>query len=257
VNTSSFAGRRALVTGANSGIGAAVAKQLADAGAEVVLIGRDRERLWAVASGLSGGQEHRVVDVDLTDDGAVAGLAEYLADEDLALHVLVHSAGMFNPKPFEAITLDDLAATWAINARAPFRLTQALLPRMVDGGAIVFVTSVSGHVGMAGQTAYGMTKSAVEGLVRALAVELAPRRIRVNAVAPGYTATPMNAGFRQVCGAVEKRAQAALAGRVAAAEEIARVIVFVASADASFVIGTSVHVDGGYPTADLQRAVSA
>ena len=116
------------------------------------------------------------------------------------------------------------------------------------------MTSVSAHVGMAGQSAYAMSKGAVEALSRTLAVELSPRSIRVNTIAPGFVATPMNEGFRKGPGVAERRAEAALAGRLGTPEEIASVVSFLLSEDAAFVNGTTIHANGGYPIAEVQRS---
>ena len=244
---------RILVTGATSGIGHAVAAALARQGAAIFLVGRSRTRLERALAELDGKERHRLLVADLADDQQIAELAKVAATDEVPLDALIHCAGTFELTPFEKIEKADLDQTWVINARAPFRLTQALCSSLRDGAAIVFVTSVSAHVGMAGQTAYATTKGALEALARALAVELADRSIRVNTVAPGYVATAMNAKYRQMTGVAEERARAALAGRLGAAEDIANAVVFLLSEEASFVNATTLHVDGGYPIAEVQR----
>jgi NAD(P)-dependent dehydrogenase (short-subunit alcohol dehydrogenase family) len=246
---------RILVTGATSGIGHAVAAALARQGAAVVLVGRSHTRLERALAQLDGKEHHRLVVADLADDEQVTKLARVAIEDGAPLDGLIHCAGTFELARFEKVGMADLDQTWAINARAPFRLTQALCSSLRDGAAIVFVTSVSAHVGMAGQTAYAMTKGALEAFARALAVELAERSIRVNTVAPGYVATAMNAKYRQGTGVAEERASAALAGRLGAAEDIASAVVFLVSEEASFVNATTLHVDGGYPIAEVQRGI--
>ncbi len=246
---------RIVVTGATSGIGHAVATALARQGAALVLVGRSRARLARALVELDGKEHHRLVVADLADDEQVTELANVAATDEAPLDALIHCAGTFELTPFEKIEKAELDQTWALNARAPFRLTQALCSSLRDGGAIVFVTSVSAHVGMAGQTAYAMTKGALEAFARALAVELSDRSIRVNTVAPGYVATAMNAEYRQMTGVVEARARAALAGRLGAAEDIAGAVAFLVSEAASFVNATTLHVDGGYPIAEVQRGI--
>jgi NAD(P)-dependent dehydrogenase (short-subunit alcohol dehydrogenase family) len=246
---------RILVTGATSGIGHAVAAALARQGAAIVLVGRSRTRLERALAELVGKEHHRLVVADLVDDEQVTELAKAAVADGAPLDGLIHCAGIFELAPFGKIEEADLDQTWAINARAPFRLTQALCSSLRDGAAIVFVTSVSAHVGMAGQTAYAMTKGALEAFARALAVELADRSIRVNTVAPGYVATDMNAKYRRMTGVAEERARSALAGRLGAAEDIANAVVYLVSAEASFVNATTLHVDGGYPIAEVQRGI--
>jgi len=245
-------GRTALVTGASSGIGAAAARRLAAAGARLLLVARDRERLERVRAELEPGADHRLFAVELTDDAAVAALAERIGSEIGPLDALVQCAGVFDPKPFEQISAAELDRTWAVNVRAPFLLAQALVPWMAEPAAIVFVSSVSGHVPMAHQAAYGTTKSAVDGLARTLAVELAPRGIRVNAVAPGFTATAMNEHLRREEGRVERIEGATLAARLGRPEEIAEAIAYLVSDAAAFVYGQVLNVDGGYPVSHIQ-----
>src|SRR5690606_28214962 len=161
-----FVGRTALVTGASSGIGAGVARRLAAEGATVILLGRDESRLAQVRASLTGqDRAHRTVTAELGDPASITAAAQAVRDAG-KLHVLVHSAGVFGPQPFAEISVETLDRVWAVNVRAPFLLTQALLPMLRRGSAIVFVSSVSGRVGMIGQSAYGTSKSAVDGLAR-------------------------------------------------------------------------------------------
>ena len=247
-----FVGRTALVTGASSGIGAGVARRLAAEGATVILLGRDESRLAQVRASLTGqDRAHRTVTAELGDPASITAAAQAVRDAG-ELHVLVHSAGVFGPQPFAEISVETLDRVWAVNVRAPFLLTQALLPMLRRGSAIVFVSSVSGRVGMIGQSAYGTSKSAVDGLARTLAVELAPDGIRVNAIAPGYTATPINAHLRAQPGRTEQLEAAILAGRLGQVDDIAASIAFLASDEAAFVHGITLAVDGGYPTSHIQ-----
>lgn len=248
-----LAGRVALVTGASSGIGACAARHLAAAGADVVLVGRDDARLAATLADLRADGKHRTVQADLTDDGAIDDVVAAAGPLD----VLVQCAGVFGPTPFADITPDELDRVLAVNVRAPFLLARAALRVMRNPSAMVFVSSISGHVGIARQAAYGMSKSAVDGLTRTLAVELAPRGIRVNGVAPGFTATPMNEHIRQDEAKVDRLRSATLADRLGTPDDIARAIVYLASDAAAFVYGVTLPVDGGYPMSPIQTGRGA
>ena len=245
----------ALVTGASSGIGAAIAARLAGDGHDVVLVGRNRERLEEIrtAVGASRAGAHRLIVADLTEE---QGLQTIVTSVD-KIDLLVHSAGIFGPKPFAEIAAEEFDELWRVNVRAPFLLTQALLDRFAPGAAIVFISSISGQVGMAQQAGYGTTKAAIDGLMRTLAVELAPRGVRVNSVAPGFIATPMNAVLRADRSEMARRESAILAGRLGTVTEIADAVSFLLSDEARFIYGVSLRVDGGYPTAAVQRIVEA
>src|SRR5437899_1999627 len=128
-------GRVAVVTGASSGIGFAIAEAMGEAGARVVLVGRDRERLEACAERLP---EHRVVVVDLTAEDAPRTIVDAAVEAFGALDVLVHSAGIFFPKPFDEAPLADFDEQWRVNVRAPYALTQAALPHLKGDGAVIF-----------------------------------------------------------------------------------------------------------------------
>jgi NAD(P)-dependent dehydrogenase (short-subunit alcohol dehydrogenase family) len=236
-------GRVAIVTGASSGIGAAIAQAMSEAGARVVLTGRDEERLSAAAAGL---REHKLVAADLADDDTPARLVAETLDAFGALNVVVHSAGIFWPKPFAEAPLADFDAQFRVNVRAPYALTQAALPHLKPDGAVIFVSSIAGHVGFPSSTAYCGTKGAIELMTKSLAMELAPVGVRVNAIAPGNIHTPMNDTLFESPEYERVMIERTPFGRVGVVEDIAPVAVFLASDAARYIHGESILVDGGW-----------
>jgi NAD(P)-dependent dehydrogenase (short-subunit alcohol dehydrogenase family) len=239
-----LAGRTALVTGAGRGIGRGCAVALARAGADLVLVSRSPDELEETAEGVRAlGRHARPVALDVTDTKSI----RHLIVELPALDVLVVSAGGNIPEPLLDVTEEHLDALLALNVRATFVTVQAAARRMMgQGGSIVLLSSQMGHVGAAGRTVYCTTKHAVEGLTKAAAVELAPRGIRVNAVAPTFVETPMTAPFLaddRFRAEVEGRIPLGRVGRV---DDVTAGVVFLASDAAALVTGTSLLVDGGW-----------
>ena len=239
----SLDGKVALVTGASSGIGMAIAEAMSRAGAKVVVTGRDDERLRACADCLG---PHHVVAVDITAEDAPARIISETVDIFGALDVLVHSAGIFWPKPFSEAPLEEFDEQYRVNVRAPYALTQAALPHLVPDGVVIFVSSIAGHVGFSNSTAYCATKGAVELMAKSLAMELAPLGVRVNAIAPGNVHTPMNAGFFESPEYERTMIERTPYGRVGVVQDIAPVAVFLASDAARYIHGESILVDGGW-----------
>ncbi|WP_051182104.1 SDR family NAD(P)-dependent oxidoreductase [Nocardia vinacea] len=242
----SLAGRRAVVTGAGRGIGRAVAEKLAARGAEVVLIARSAEEIEELASliGRNGGKA-LAVPVDVTDDHALESSFQELG----ALDILVNSAGTNRPKPMLDVTVDDLDTLLNLNVRAVFRATQLFVRQAMDRnatGVIVNVSSQMGHVGAPDRTLYCATKHAVEGLTKALAVELAPAGVRVVSVAPTFIETPMTRPFLDDPQSQKTLIDKIPIGRIGTVEEVAEVIAFVASPAATLITGSSVLADGGW-----------
>jgi NAD(P)-dependent dehydrogenase (short-subunit alcohol dehydrogenase family) len=243
-------GRTALITGASAGLGAGIAEAFARAGAEVVLMARSREGLEAAAARIAaaGGRAH-VLPCDVTDTpalrAAIAGLP--------ALDVLVNNAGTNFPEPITQVSDEHLDTLLSLNVRAVFVAAQAAVRRMLAdpdrkqrGGAIVNMSSQMGHVGSPDRSVYCMTKHAVEGLTKALAVELAPAGIRVNAIAPTFVDTPM---IRRIMDTPERRRfmqERIPLGRLARVEDVAAAALYLASPAAAMVTGTSLLVDGGW-----------
>ena len=242
----SMRGRVTIVTGASSGIGAGAALALAEAGSDVVLVGRSAERLAATAAAVREcGVRTVSVEVDLVASEAPLRITETALAAFGRLDGLVHSAGVFIPAPVADITTDMLERHWQTNVVAPFRLTQAALPNLDPGSSIVFVSSISGHLGSPDCVAYCASKGAVELLVKSLAVELGPRGIRVNAVAPSDIRTPMNDHLFASPAYEEGILAVTPIKRVGMIADVAPAIVYLMSAASNYVNGTSLLIDGG------------
>ena len=244
----SLNGRAALVTGAGAGIGEAVAKALASAGASVMVSDLDGNAAARVAKEIasSGGLADAAA-LDVRDEAQVASVAHRAADANGGvLNIVVNNAGAIAPAMFPAMTGEAFDLVLAVHLRGAFTVTQAALPYLPDDGTgrIINVTSAAGLVGTIGQVNYAAAKAGIVGLTKSLARELARRSITVNAVAP-LAATAMTAPIRSH----EKLGAATLAriplGRWAEPEEIAPAFVFFASDGASYITGQVLPVDGG------------
>jgi NAD(P)-dependent dehydrogenase (short-subunit alcohol dehydrogenase family) len=235
--------KQALVTGATSGIGRAIALELAREGAAVIVSGRDAARgAETVAAIESHGGTARFTAGDLGDLESVAQLAREAADVD----VLVNNAGAFGFAPTAAQDVQSFETMFDVNVRGTFFLTAALAPKMAarGGGSIVNITTMAAEFGMVGAAAYGASKAAVVGLTRTWAAEFAADKIRVNAVSPGPTTTE---GTTEIMGpeGIAEVGATVLLNRPATADEIARVVAFAASPSASYMTGAIIAADGG------------
>jgi NAD(P)-dependent dehydrogenase (short-subunit alcohol dehydrogenase family) len=229
---------RALVTGATTGLGRAIAVQLARDGAEVIVHGRDAERGGAVVDEIIGaGGRARFIAPDLGDPAEIRRLAEDAGEID----VLVNNAGFSVFSPTAAVAVETLDALLASNVRAPFLLVAAVAPGMAarGEGCIINVSSMAGQVGLAAAAAYGATKGAIESMTRAWAAEFSPSGVRVNAIAPGPVYTNAPPERTAALGATPPL------NRAAQPEEIAEVGAFLASPRASYITGAVVAADGG------------
>jgi NAD(P)-dependent dehydrogenase (short-subunit alcohol dehydrogenase family) len=236
-------GKVAVVTGASSGIGFACAEAMSEAGAKVVLVGRDRDRLAQCAARCG---EHHVVTVDLGDGEAPARIVEETLGAFGAITTLLHMAGIFVPAPMAEAPLEDFDRQWQVNVRAPYALTRAALPHLGRDSSVTFVSSIAGQVAFPNSAAYCATKGAIEQLTKALAVELAPRGVRVNSIAPGNIRTPMNEELLRDRDYEQMYLDGTPYGRVGVVEDIAPLAVFLASDAAAYIHGESILVDGGW-----------
>ena len=243
-------GCAALVTGAGRGIGRSTAVALAYAGAEVWLMARTQSDLDSAVAEITagGGRAHALV-CDVTDAAAVNRAVAALP----SLDVLVNNAGTNIPEPFVKVSKANLDKVLDLNIRAMFITAQAAVKKMLEspdrktrGGSVISITSQMGHVGAPTRTVYCLTKHAIEGFTKALAVELAPQNIRVNSIAPTFLETPMTAPMFAKPEFAKWVMERIPLGRLGQLDEVAAAVVFVASDAASLMTGTSLVIDGGW-----------
>lgn len=241
-------GKVALVTGAGSGIGAAIAMGLAQSGADVLLVGRTQSSLEQTSAAIAKRSgRSRVIVRDVTDSDAIRQVIAALP----RLDVLINNAGTNFPEPFVDVSDEHLDTMLGLNVRAAFVVAQAAARKMLEDpartdAAIIHLSSQMGHVGSPNRTVYCMTKHALEGLTKAMAVELAPQNIRVNSIGPTFTDTPL---VRRIVDTPEKRdfiMSKIPMGKLARLEDIMAAAVFLASPAAAMITGTHLIVDGGW-----------
>jgi len=242
-------GKRALVSGAGRGIGLAAASALAAAGAEVTLVARSSEEIAAAAAAIEArGHKAQARAIDVTDLEAVRAWLASAAPFD----VLFNNAGTNRPAPFVEVSVEDFDFVFELNVRAAFFVAQAVARQLVAAGrpgSIINVSSQMGHVGSARRSVYCASKHALEGLTKAMAIELAPHRIRVNTLSPTFVETPMTRPFfeneafrRDVLSKIKL-------GRLGQVEDLTGAVVFLASDASALMTGASLVIDGGW-TAD-------
>jgi 3-oxoacyl-[acyl-carrier protein] reductase len=245
---SGIEGKVAIVTGGSRGIGRAIVELLARDGADVTFFYRENAAAAddILAAARSAGTRIAALRVDVRDSVACAAAVEAIHDRTGRIDILVNNAGITRDNPLAAFDDDDVAAVLATNVTGTFNVTRAVVPYMTAqrSGTIVNLSSVSGEKGGRGQTNYAASKGAINALTRALAVELAPRKIRVNCVAPGVIDTEMSAELREQAG--DQVTSRILMRRYGTAEEVAYAVWFLASSRASYVTGQVWGIDGGF-----------
>jgi|SRR5580700_7009229 NAD(P)-dependent dehydrogenase (short-subunit alcohol dehydrogenase family) len=239
-------GKTAIVTGASHGIGLACARRLARNGSEVLLVGRTAKTLEEARSDLQAeGLKVRSVVCDVTDRDALPSMINTLPQLD----ILVNNAGGNRPTPFLEVTRQDFDWLIDLNVRSLFFASQAAIRKMVQlgtKGSVINMSSQSGHVGLPKRTVYCLTKHAIEGFTKALALEAAAFGIRVNSVAPTFVRTPMTEDYFADPDFAEFVHTRIPLGRCATPEDVADAVAFLASDAASSITGTSLRVDGGW-----------
>ncbi|WP_219929709.1 SDR family NAD(P)-dependent oxidoreductase [Teichococcus aestuarii] len=239
-------GRRALVTGAGRGIGLAAAAALAEAGAHVALVARSGDEIGAAAEAIraaGGSAEALALDVARPE-----ALQAVLAERD-AFDILVNNAGTNRPAPFLEVTPEDFDAVMALNLRAAFFVAQAVAKRLVAAGkpgSIIQLSSQMGHVGGPRRSVYCASKHAMEGMTKAMAIELGPHRIRVNTLCPTFIETPLTRPFFEEASFRDWVLSKIKLGRVGQVEDLMGAVLFLASDASAMMTGSALMVDGGW-----------
>jgi NAD(P)-dependent dehydrogenase (short-subunit alcohol dehydrogenase family) len=242
-------GKRALVTGAGRGIGLAAASALAASGARVTLAARTASEIEAAAQAIrERGDAAEALPLDVTELAAVRAAVSAAQPFD----VLINNAGINRPAYLMDVSIEDFDAIFSLNVRAAYFMAQAVARRLVEAGrpgSIINISSQMGHVGAARRTVYCASKHAVEGFTKAMAIELAPRNIRVNSLGPTFLETPMTRPFFQNQAFRDEVLAKIKLGRLGQLEEVTGAIVFLASDASTLMTGSALVLDGGW-TAD-------
>ncbi|MGD2182297.1 glucose 1-dehydrogenase [Lusitaniella coriacea] len=242
-----LAGKAAVITGGNSGIGLETAKAFIREGARVIIFGRDRATLDKAVEELGEGAIS--VQGDVINEQDRERLFEKAKAQFGGLDILFVNAGIAPAQPIETITEEFFDRIFDINVKGAFFTVQKALPLLRQGASVIFTTSIANSLGIPGTSAYSASKAAVRSLTRTLAAELVDRGIRVNAISPGPIETPIHERSDLPSEVVEEIGQTIIqqvpAGRFGSAQEIAEPVVFLASDESSYMLGAELIIDGG------------
>jgi NAD(P)-dependent dehydrogenase (short-subunit alcohol dehydrogenase family) len=242
-------GRIAVITGASKGLGRQMAESLAAGGAAVALVARSEALLQDVAAGIRNrGGKAEILVADVTDETGVGEVAQHVEEKLGVCDILINNAGINNRKSIEDFTLTEWQEILAVNLTGPFLLSRAFVPGMKSKkfGRIINMTSIMTHVSLPNRTGYSATKAGLLGFTKSLALELASFNITVNGISPGPFGTEMNKALMED---PEKNAMFTSripVGRWGKVEEIGALAAFLCSAEAGFITGTDIVIDGGW-----------
>lgn len=239
-------GKVAIITGGGSGIGRGIAVAFAREGAKMVIAGRDSQKLDAVTKEIGPACVAHAADVSRREN--IQKLVASTREKFGGIHILVNNAGILLPGTAESLTEDDWDQTFNINARGLWLLSREVLPhlRAAGGGSIINIGSVLSLVAARNRVAYAASKGAVLAMTRAMALDHAPEKIRVNCICPGIVETEMVARFSMDENARRQRIAMHPVGRFGQPEDIAQAAVFLASDESAWITGTAFLIDGGY-----------
>lgn len=249
INPMDLSGKNIMVTGASSGIGKGIAVLLSKLGANLILVARNEDRLKDTYNELEPGN-HSYHLLDLNNLDAIEGLMDRVCQNGLKLNGLVHSAGISRTMPLQYLKLSDLSNIMSVNFYSFIELVKQFSKRKYhdNGGSVVAISSISNKVGARGLTAYCASKGALESAIRSMALDLSPRKIRINSIAPGMIETQIYDGLKSIVNnndfeADLKKRQIMGIGKP---EDVAYAAAYLLSDASKLITGTSIVVDGGY-----------
>ena len=244
-----LAGKVALVTGASKGLGKAMSLALAEAGAQVALVSRDKKLLAEAAAAIQAlGSEAVVFPADVADEAQVLALREAVIARFGRLHILINNAGINLRKPITDFTLAEWQRVQTTNVTSAFLMCRSFVPHMKGQGygRILNLTSMMSHVSLPGRTAYSASKAALLGFTKALALELAPEKITVNGISPGPFSTELNKPLMENAELTQWFLSRIPLGDWGRPQDIGQLAVFLCSEAAGFITGTDIVIDGGW-----------